>query len=165
MSHGIKLWEKFSDWAQQLLMLIFYEALLLSVEWKIMHKQIYKFKKKSNLNWKKWVIGWLTVKIMENHKITAWIRLEGTTVGHLVQIACSSMVTIEHIAQACIQKVLEYLQWKWTFNSYSIIIYLLCSAVADLITEDFQETRFLFWHFFFHCTNLGSQHHKNKWLG
>lgn len=124
-----------------------------------------QIQKKSNLNWKKWVIGWLTVKIKENHKITAWIRLEGTTVGHLVQIACSSMVTIEHIAQACIQKVLEYLQWKWTFNSYSIIIYLLCSAVADLITEDFQETRFLFWHFFFHCTNLGSQHHKNKWLG
>lgn len=52
------MWEKFSDWAQQLLMLIFYEALLISGVENYAQTNL-QIQKKSNLNWKKWVIGWL----------------------------------------------------------------------------------------------------------
>lgn len=45
-----------------------------------------------------------------NFAITQWFRLEGTAVGHLVQCLCSNRAIQEHIAQDCIQVVLEYLQ-------------------------------------------------------
>lgn len=39
-----------------------------------------------------------------------WVRLKGTTVGHLVPPLCSSRVILEHMALDCAQTVLEYLQ-------------------------------------------------------
>lgn len=47
----------------------------------------------------------ISLKESQNHKV----RLEGTTVGHLVQTSCSSrVISLEHIAQDCVQTVLEY---------------------------------------------------------
>lgn len=42
-----------------------------------------------------------------NHRISESVGLVGTTVCHLFQ-PCSSWVILEHIAQGCIQTVLEY---------------------------------------------------------
>lgn len=43
------------------------------------------------------------------YRITERIRMEATTVGHLVPTPCSSKIIPEHMAQACIWMVLEYL--------------------------------------------------------
>lgn len=45
-------------------------------------------------------------------------KLEGTTVGHLVQHPCSARLSPELTAQDCIQTVLEHLQWE-RFHSHS----------------------------------------------
>lgn len=46
----------------------------------------------------------------QEHESLEWVRLEGTTVGHLVQHPCSSRVVLEHMAQDHVQMVLAYLQ-------------------------------------------------------
>lgn len=43
------------------------------------------------------------------YRIAERMRLEATTVGHLVPTPCSSKIIPEHMAQACIWMVLEYL--------------------------------------------------------
>lgn len=50
------------------------------------------------------------------HRITEWVRLEGTTTGHLVQPLFSRRATLEHKAQDCAQRVLECLQWERFHN-------------------------------------------------
>lgn len=50
-------------------------------------------------------------RTVQYHRITEWVRLGGTTVGHLVLPPCSSRVILQHIAQDCVQIVLEYFQW------------------------------------------------------
>lgn len=47
-----------------------------------------------------------------------WIRLEGSTMGHLVQPPCSSSVVLERNAQDCTQMVLEYL-WGGRLHTLS----------------------------------------------
>lgn len=47
----------------------------------------------------------------EQYNITEWVRLGGATVGHLVLPPCSGRVILQHIAQDCIQIVLEYFRW------------------------------------------------------
>lgn len=47
---------------------------------------------------------------MESHRITEWIALEGSIVGHLVQPDCLSGVIPGPTAQICTQMVVGYLQ-------------------------------------------------------
>lgn len=47
---------------------------------------------------------------IQNHRITEWIKLGGTTMCYLVHPRCSSRVMLEHTAQHCIKVLLEYLQ-------------------------------------------------------
>lgn len=42
--------------------------------------------------------------------VTEWVRLQGNTVGHLVQPLRSSRTIPEHMVQDCLQTVLEF-QW------------------------------------------------------
>lgn len=46
--------------------------------------------------------------VLQNHRITEWVRLEGTHSGSSGP-TCSTRVTLEHMAQGCVQAVLEYL--------------------------------------------------------
>lgn len=53
-----------------------------------------------------------TVTIFINfvfQRITGWVRLEGTTVGHLVPPPDSSRGILEYMAQDSVQMILEYI--------------------------------------------------------
>lgn len=47
---------------------------------------------------------------LKRKRIPEWVMLGGTTADHLAQPPCSSKVTPEHMAQDCVQTILEYLQ-------------------------------------------------------
>lgn len=64
----------------------------LNVHWLISHWEVYCY------------------HFIKNHRITEQVRLEGTTGGRLVQLPLSSRVILQHMAQDCVQRVLEYLQ-------------------------------------------------------
>lgn len=58
------------------------------------------------------------------HRVTEWVRMEGTLVGHLAQPPCSSTL-LEHMAQGCSPMVLECLregnpQPLWAACSWSL---------------------------------------------
>lgn len=49
------------------------------------------------------------IEKMQDYRITDWVRLEGTTEGHLLQPPSSNRVILEPIAWDCVQMVLKYL--------------------------------------------------------
>lgn len=53
---------------------------------------------------------------LQNHRITDWIRLKGTTAGRLAQLPYSNRVISEHIAQDWVQTILEYLHGGRLFD-------------------------------------------------
>lgn len=53
----------------------------------------------------------LTVsRCMLIHRITIWLRLEGTSGDHLVQSLCSKQGRLEWVAQVCVHSSFEHLQ-------------------------------------------------------
>lgn len=57
-----------------------------------------------------------------------WVRLESSTVGHLVQPPCSSGVVLERIAQDCTQMVLEYVLGRETPHP----LWVFCPSAGSL---------------------------------
>lgn len=44
------------------------------------------------------------------YRIPEWLRLEGTVMSHLAQPPCSGEHILQHMAEDCVHRVLEYHQ-------------------------------------------------------
>lgn len=58
------------------------------------------------------VKSWINDELFKAfRRVTEWVRLEGATVGYLLQSLWLCRVILEHLAQNCVQKILDCLQW------------------------------------------------------